>query len=45
MSKNAQNQLKLILHFNIDKTLVMRDSLDSNNTDYYVREIKIILIK
>jgi len=40
MSKNAQNQLKLILHFNIDKTLVMRDSLNSNNTEYYVRKNK-----
>ena len=27
---------KLILHFNIDKTIVMRDSLGYNNTDFLV---------
>ena len=35
MNKNLQ-QMRLILHFNIDKTLVMRNSLDYNNTDYTV---------
>ena len=29
---------KLILHFNIDKTLVMRDSQGYNNTDFMVRK-------
>lgn len=27
---------KIIIHFNIDKTLVMRDSLKFNNTDFLV---------
>ena len=27
---------KLILHFNIDKTIVMRDSLGYNNSDFMV---------
>jgi hypothetical protein len=27
---------RLILHFNIDKTIVMRNSLQYNNTDYCV---------
>ncbi len=37
MNKNLQ-QMRLILHFNIDKTIVMRNSLDleTNNTDYTV---------
>lgn len=30
---------KLILHFNIDKTIVMRNSLEFDNTDYMLREI------
>jgi hypothetical protein len=30
---------KLILHFNIDKTIVMRDSLTYNNTDFMIRQI------
>ena len=30
---------KLILHFNIDKTIVMRDSLTYNNTDFMVNRI------
>ncbi|MCQ2817720.1 MAG: hypothetical protein MJ252_10690 [archaeon] len=30
---------KLILHFNIDKTIVMRDSLVYNNTDFLIRQI------
>jgi hypothetical protein len=33
--KNTSNQ-RLILHFNIDKTIVMRDSLKFNNPDYCV---------
>ena len=27
---------KLILHFNIDKTIIMRDSLGYNNSDFMV---------
>ena len=40
--KNDKNLLpegnfkKLILHFNIDKTIVMRDSLGYNNSDFMV---------
>ena len=30
---------KLILHFNIDKTIVMRDSLGYNNSDFMVNNI------
>ena len=41
MNKNLQ-QMRLILHFNIDKTIVMRNSLDYNNTDYCVRNITFI---
>lgn len=42
MSKNTQVQQgngikRYVLHFNIDKTIVMRDLLGQNNTDYYVR--------
>ena len=33
----AGNFRKLILHFNIDKTLIMRDTLGYNNTDFLVR--------
>ena len=33
---------KLILHFNIDKTIVMRDSLGYNNSDFMV--IKLFFI-
>lgn len=33
------NFRKLILHFNIDKTIVMRDSLGYNNSDFLIREI------
>lgn len=29
---------KLILHFNINKTLVMRDTLGYNNTDFMVNK-------
>lgn len=36
--KNTSHQ-RLILHFNIDKTLVMRDSLNYNNSDYCVKLI------
>ena len=35
----AGNFRKLILHFNIDKTLVMRDSLGYNNTEFLIRQI------
>jgi hypothetical protein len=41
--KNDKNLLpegnfkKLILHFNIDKTIVMRDSLNYNNPEYTVK--------
>ena len=35
MNKNAGG-MRLILHFNIDKTIVMRDSLEHNNPDYLV---------
>lgn len=37
----SSQQMKLILHFNIDKTIVMRNSLDFNNTDYLVSMIKL----
>ena len=30
---------KLILHFNIDKTIVMRDSLGYNNSDFMVNNL------
>ena len=30
---------KLILHFNIDKTIVMRDSQGYNNSDFMVNKI------
>jgi hypothetical protein len=30
---------RLILHFNIDKTIVMRDSFEYNNPDYTLRDI------
>ena len=33
------NFRKLVLHFNIDKTIVMRDSLTYNNTDFMIRQI------
>ena len=34
---NPQDSInKLILHFNIDKTIVMRDSLGYNNSDFMV---------
>lgn len=33
------NFRKLILHFNIDKTIVMRDSLGYNNTDFMVIQL------
>jgi hypothetical protein len=36
MNKNIQ-QMRLILHFNIDKSIVMRNSLEYNNTDYLVK--------
>lgn len=32
---------KLILHFNIDKTIVMRDKDTYNNTDYMVSQQQI----
>lgn len=41
--KNSSHQ-KLILHFNIDKTIVMRDSLKFNNPDYCVRKYSINFI-
>ena len=28
--------MRLVLHFNIDKTIVMRNSLEHNNTDFLV---------
>ena len=31
--------LKLVLHFNIDKTIIMRDSLNYDNTDFMLRQI------
>ena len=31
---------KLILHFNIDKTIVMRDTLGYNNSDFMVIKLK-----
>ena len=31
---------KLILHFNIDKTIVMRDNLGYNNSDFMVIKLK-----
>ena len=34
------NFRKLVLHFNIDKTIVMRDSLTYNNTDFMIRQIQ-----
>lgn len=34
---------KLVLHFNIDKTIVIRDSLGYNNTDYLVH-CKLLII-
>ena len=40
MNKNVNNNgliKRLILHFNIDKTIVMRDCLSYNNTDYLVK--------
>lgn len=48
MNKNAPNNgnlvKRLILHFNVDKTIVMKDSIGFNNTDLYVKKI-IKLIK
>jgi hypothetical protein len=39
MNKNAHNSpiKRLILHFNIDKTIIMRDCLSYNNTDFLVK--------
>ena len=34
---SSGNFKKLILHFNIDKTIVMRDSLKYNNPEYTVK--------
>ena len=34
---------KLILHFNIDKTIVMRDSLGYNNSDFMVINKNILI--
>jgi hypothetical protein len=31
--------LKLVLHFNIDKTIIMRDTLNYDNTDFMLRQI------
>ena len=31
---------KLILHFNIDKTIIMRDTLGYNNSDFMVIKLK-----
>ena len=40
MNKNAPNNgslvKRLILHFNVDKTIVMKDSIGFNNTELYV---------
>ena len=36
---------KLILHFNIDKTIVMRDSLGYNNSDFMVIKLIYYIIK
>lgn len=35
---------KLILHFNIDKTIVMRDSLGYNNSDFMVIKLFVYII-
>jgi len=35
---------KLILHFNIDKTIVMRDSQGYNNSDFMVNKFINLLI-
>ena len=35
---------KLILHFNIDKTIIMRDSLGYNNSDFLVNKHIIFII-
>lgn len=35
----STSPLKLVLHFNIDKTIVMRDSLRYDNTDFMLRQI------
>ena len=35
---------KLILHFNIDKTIVMRESLGYNNSDFMVIKLLFYII-
>jgi hypothetical protein len=43
MNKNAPNNAslikRLILHFNVDKTIVMKDSIGFNSTELYVNKI------
>ena len=42
---NHQDNIKrLIIHFNIDKTIIMRDSLSYDNSDIIVSIIILILI-
>ena len=45
MSKNAPNNgsliKRLILHFNVDKTIVMKDSIGFNSTELYVKNYNI----
>ena len=41
---HQDNIQKLIIHFNIDKTIIMRDSLSYDNSDIIVSRI-ILLIK
>lgn len=44
MNKNAPvnaNIIKrLVLHFNVDKTIVMKDSIGYNNTDFFVKTLQ-----
>jgi hypothetical protein len=40
MNKNATNNSsiikRLVLHFNVDKTIIMKDSIGFNSTELYV---------
>ena len=42
---HQDNIKKLIIHFNINKTIIMRDSLSYDNSDVIVSIIRILLIK
>ena len=43
---NHQDNIKrLIIHFNIDKTIIMRDSLSYDNSEVIVSIIILLLIK